>query len=106
MVNRLDTYLYSILSFHSLFRCTANVEIMVDAIERSDSDLTDLHIAAKDGKITLAMAVLMSDPDLISRKSQLGRTALHFAAMSGENEYACQVYQLLIHEGFPFVVQS
>ena len=87
-----------------MFRCPVNVEKMVGAIKYNDSDLTDLHIAAKDGKITLAMAVLMSDPDLINRKSQLGRTALHFAAMSGENEYACQVYQLLIHEGFPFVL--
>ena len=89
-----------------MFRCPVNVEIMVCAIKYNDSDLTDLHIAAKDGKITLTMAVLMSGPDLMSRKSQSGRIALHFAAMSGKNEYACQVYQLLVHEGFPFVVQS
>ena len=87
-----------------MFRCPVNVEKMVYAIKRCDSDLSDLHIAAKDGKYYVAMAVLMSDPDLINRKSQLGRTALHFAAMSGENEYACQVYQLLIHEGFPFAL--
>lgn len=89
-----------------MFSGPFNVEKMDDAIKRSDSDsdLTDLHIAAKDGKSYIAMAVLMSGPDLISRGSKFGRTALHFAAISAKNKYACEVYQLLILEGFSFVV--
>lgn len=80
-------------------------EIMDGAIKAIDSDLTDLHRAAKSSKYTLTCALIMGCVDL-SAQSCFSRTALHFAAMSiRKNSYSPIICQILICEGiFIFIM--
>src|SRR5262245_33232238 len=59
------------------------------------ADVADLTAAAAGGDLAKVRAILASEPDLLNRKDRDGATALHYAALHGQQE----VVRWLVSQG-------